>query len=71
VRLRLPKIPSRPRGRRRNTGASLEYFLIMALISVAIASTADSIGRELNGVFHTINAALAGVPLTEPDPPLP
>jgi Flp pilus assembly pilin Flp len=43
----------------------------MALISVAIASTADSIGRELNGVFHTINAALSGVPLTEPDPPFP
>lgn len=49
----------------------VEYALIAALIALPVAVTTISVGRELSGLMHNLGAELAGVPLTEPDPPYP
>ncbi len=54
-----------------STATALEYALIAALIAVPIMAATTSVGRELAGLLHNFGAYLAGVPLVEPDPPLP
>ena len=57
--------------RHRGATTAIEYALIVALLSVAVVPQATSFGRQLSGLTANIGAYLTGVPLTEPDPPLP
>ena len=57
--------------RHRGAATAIEYALIAALLSVTVVPQATSVGKQLSGLMHNIGAYLAGVPLTEPDPPFP
>jgi Flp pilus assembly pilin Flp len=60
-----------PLARHRGAATAIEYALIAALLSVTVGPQAASVGKQLSGLMHNIGAYLEGVPLTEPDPPLP
>ena len=57
--------------RHRGAATAIEYALIAALLSVTVVPQAASFRRQLSGLMVNIGAYLSGVPLTEPDPPLP
>jgi Flp pilus assembly pilin Flp len=57
--------------RHRGATTAIEYALIAALLSVTVVPQAASVGKQLSGLMHNNGAYLEGVPLTEPDPPLP
>jgi Flp pilus assembly pilin Flp len=57
--------------RHRGATTAIEYALIAALLSVTIVPQAASAGKQLLGLMNNISTYLAGVPPTEPDPPLP
>ena len=53
----------------RGGAAGIEYALIAALVAVMVVPTAATVGKRLAGVVHNVGASIAGVPLTELDPP--
>jgi pilus assembly protein Flp/PilA len=48
--------------RRQNGQAMVEYGLILGLVSVIAIAALTLIGTDVNGVFTTVEAALAAVP---------
>jgi hypothetical protein len=56
--------------RHRSAATALDT-LTAALLSVTVEPTAASVGQQLSGLMVNISAYLTGVPLTEPDPPIP
>ena len=67
--MRIRPTTSRPRGRRRNSGPALEYFLMIALLGLTVATTAGAVGRELSDVLHAVSASMTRTPPADGLPP--
>jgi Flp pilus assembly pilin Flp len=67
--LQAPCTFSRRLARHRLGVTGIEYALIAALVAVTVVPTAASLGKQLAGLMHNVGASMAGIPLTELDPP--